>query len=141
MDYTSYSSGATIMRLSSSSAQDEVDSAQASVTAARNSVSTAQREVASKQQHVSELRDLISDSTIKSPIDGVVVSLNAVENQAFTGTEPLVVVADLSNIVVNAEVMSTDVGSVEPGQYATMSMYTNGRISNYADWCCQFGCT
>ena len=114
MDYTSYSSGATIMRLSSSSAQDEVDSAQASVTAARNSVSTAQREVASKQQHVSELRDLISDSTIKSPIDGVVVSLNAVENQAFTGTEPLVVVADLSNIVVNAEVMSTDVGSVEP---------------------------
>ena len=33
--------------------------------------------------------------------------------------------ADLSNIVVKAEVMSTDVGSVEPGQYATMSMYTN----------------
>ena len=39
------------------------------------------------------------------------------------------VVADLSNIVVKAEVMSTDVGSVEAGQYATMSMYSNGRLS------------
>ena len=125
MDYTSYSSGATIMRLSSSSAQDEVDSAQAGVTAARNSVAAAQREVSNKQSRVSELKNLISDSTIKSPIDGVVVSLNAVEDQAFTGTEPLVVVADLSNIIVKAEVMSTDVGSVEAGQYATMSMYSN----------------
>lgn len=125
LDYNSYSSGATIMRLSSSSAQDEVTSAQAGVTAARNSVTAAQREVTDKQKQVTELRNLINDSTIESPIDGVVVSLNAVEDQAFTGTEPLVVVADLNDIVVNAEVMSTDVGSVEPGQYATMTMYTN----------------
>ena len=125
LDYTSYSSGATIMRLSSAAAQDEVDSAQAGVTAARNSVSAAQREVSSRQSRVSELQRLISDAAIESPIDGVVVSMNAVEGQAFTGTEPLVVVADLNDIVVNAEVMSTDVGSVEAGQYATMTMYTN----------------
>lgn len=125
LDYNSYSSGATIMRLSSSAAQDEVTSAQAGVTAARSSVTAAQREVTEKQKHVTELRKLIEDSTIESPIDGVVVSMNAVEDQAFAGTEPLVVVADLNDIVVNAEVMSTDVGSVEPGQNATMTMYTN----------------
>ena len=39
----------------------------------------AQREVCeASSSRASELRDLISDSTIKSPIDGVVVSLNAV---------------------------------------------------------------
>ena len=63
-------------------------------------------------------------ATITSPIDGVVVSLNAVEDQQITGTEPLVVVADLNDIVVNADVMSTDVGAVQEGQLATMNMYT-----------------
>ena len=124
IDYYSYSSGATIMRLSSDAAQDEVKSAQSAVTAARNGVTTAQRQVTEKQKRVTELKKLISDSTIESPIDGVVVSLNAVEDQQITGTEPLVVVADLNDIVVNADVMSTDVGAVQEGQLATMNMYT-----------------
>ena len=124
IDYYSYSSGAIIMRLSSDAAQDEVKSAQSAVTAARNGVTTAQRQVTEKQKRVTELKKLISDSTIESPIDGVVVSLNAVEDQQITGTEPLVVVADLNDIVVNADVMSTDVGAVQEGQLATMNMYT-----------------
>ena len=124
IDYYSYSSGATIMRLSSDAAQDEVKSVQSAVTAARNGVTTAQRQVTEKQKRVTELKKLISDSTIESPIDGVVVSLNAVEDQQITGTEPLVVVADLNDIVVNADVMSTDVGAVQEGQLATMNMYT-----------------
>ena len=124
IDYYSYSSGATIMRLSSDAAQDEVKSAQSAVTAARNGVTTAQRQVTEKQKRVTELKKLISDSTIESPIDGVVVSLNAVEDQQITGTEPLVGVADLYDIVVNADVMSTDDGAVQEGQLATMNMYT-----------------
>ena len=124
IDYYSYSSGATIMRLSSDSAQDEVKNAQSGVTTARNGVTTAQRQVTEKQARISELRDLIADSTIESPIDGVVVSLNAVEDQEITGTDALVVVADLNDIVVNADVMSTDVGAVQEGQPATMNMYT-----------------
>ena len=73
---------------------------------------------------VGELRKLIEDSRVKSPIDGVVVSLNVVEDQEVTGADALVVVADLNDIVVNADVMSTDVGAVQEGQPAVMNMYT-----------------
>ena len=124
IDYYSYSSGATIMRLSSDTAQDEVRNAQNGVTTARNSVTSAQRQVSEKQARITELRKLIEDSHVKSPIDGVVVSLNVVEDQEVTGADALVVVADLNDIVVNADVMSTDVGAVQEGQPAVMNMYT-----------------
>ncbi len=124
IDYYSYSSGAAIMRLSSDTAQDEVRNAQNGVTTARNSVTSAQRQVSEKQARITELRKLIEDSRVKSPIDGVVVSLNVVEDQEVTGADALVVVADLNDIVVNADVMSTDVGAVQEGQPAVMNMYT-----------------
>lgn len=123
IDYYSYSSGATIMRLSSDSAQDEVKNAQNGVTTAQNGVTTAQKQVKDKQDRITELKKLIANATIESPIDGVVVSINAVADQDVTGTDALVVVADLNDIVVNADILSTDVGAVQPGQPATMSMY------------------
>lgn len=124
IDYYNYNSGATIMRLSSDAAQDEVKNAQNGVTTARNGVTTAQNLVKDKQERITELKKLIANSTVESTIDGVVVSLNAVPDQEVTGTDALVVVADLNDIVVNADILSTDVGAVQPGQPATMSMYT-----------------
>ena len=123
IDYYNYSSGATIMRLTSDAAQQEVTAAQNGVTTAQNGVTAAQKQVADKQKEISDLKKLIENATIESPIDGVVVSLNAVEEQEVTGTEALVVVADLTDIVVNADILSTDVGAVQPGQFATMNMY------------------
>nr|WP_297282588.1 HlyD family efflux transporter periplasmic adaptor subunit [uncultured Agathobaculum sp.] len=123
IDYYSYSSGATIMRLTSDSAQDEVKTAQNGVTTAKTGVTTAQKLVKDKQDRITELKKLIENATIESPIDGVVVSVNAIEDQDVSGTDALVVVADLNDIVVNADILSTDVGAVQPGQPATMSMY------------------
>ncbi|MGO5029864.1 HlyD family efflux transporter periplasmic adaptor subunit [Candidatus Agathobaculum pullicola] len=124
IDYYSYSSGATIMRLTSDSAQDEVKNAQNGVTTAKNGVTTAQKLVQDKQDRITELKKLIDNATIESPIDGVVVSVNAVADQDVSGADALIVVADLKDIVVNADILSTDVGAVQPGQSATMSMYT-----------------
>lgn len=123
IDYYSYSSGATIMRLTSDAAQDEVKNAQNGVTTALNGVTTAQKLVKDKQDRITELKKLIQNATIEAPIDGVVVSVNAVADQDVSGTDALVVVADLNDIVVNADILSTDVGAVQPGQSATMSMY------------------
>lgn len=123
IDYYSYSSGATIMRLTSDSAQDEVTTAQNGVTTARTGVTNAQKLVKDKQDRITELRKLIENAMIESPIDGVVVSVNAVADQDVGGTDALVVVADLNDIVVNADILSTDVGAVQSGQPATMSMY------------------
>lgn len=123
IDYYSYNSGATIMRLTSDAAQDEVKNAQNGVTTALNGVTTAQKLVKDKQDRITELKKLIQNATIEAPIDGVVVSVNIVADQDVSGTDALVVVADLNDIVVNADILSTDVGAVQPGQPATMSMY------------------
>ena len=123
IDYYNYSSGATIMRLSSDTAQQDVTAAQNGVNTARNGVTSAQKQVTDKQKQITDLKKLIENAAVESPIDGVVVSLNAVEDQEVAGTEPLVVVADLTDIVVNADILSTDVGAVQSGQFATMNMY------------------
>ena len=111
------------MRLTSDAAQDEVKNAQNGVTTALNGVTTAQKLVKDKQDRITELKKLIQNATIEAPIDGVVVSVNIVADQDVSGTDALVVVADLNDIVVNADILSTDVGAVQPGQPATMSMY------------------
>ena len=120
-----YSAGAAIMRMTSDALQDEVKNAQSSISSAQSTVVSAQTAVADKQARISELQLLIAQATVVSPIDGVVVTMNAVEDQEVSGADPLVVVADLSNIIVNASIMSTDMGAVQTGQPATMSMYNS----------------
>lgn len=130
LDYYAYSSGATIVSLTSDTVQDELKAANDNITTAQNGVTTAEKLVQTKQERINELKKIIADSTLKSPIDGVVVSLNAMRDMETTGTDPLVVVADLNDIIVNAEIMSTDVAAVQPDQPVTMTMYTNdGSIS------------
>lgn len=130
IDYYSYNSGATIMRLTSDAAQNELKNAQTQVNAARTQVTNAQKVVTEKQKRVTELTTAIADSTIKAPIDGVIVSLNAVPDMDVSGGSALAVIADMDDIIVNANIASTDVLNVEAGQIATMSMYTqDGEIS------------
>ena len=88
-------------------------------------VASAKTAADEKRAHIAELQQQIQNSTVTSPMDGIVVSLNAVEGQEATGSETLVVVADLNDIVVNAEVSSMDIGSVQQGQQATMTMYAS----------------
>ena len=120
-----YSAGGTIMRMTSDALQDEVRNAQSAITAAQSTVQAAQSAVTDKQTRISELQLLISQATVVSPIDGVVVTMNAVEEQEVGGADPLVVVADLNDIIVNASIMSTDMGAVQTGQSAIMSMYNS----------------
>lgn len=124
IDYYNYSSGAAIMRISSDEAQDRLKEAQAELTGARNEVTRAQKLVQTKQERITELKKLIANATVTSPIDGVVVSLNATVEQEVSGTEALCVVADLQDIIVNANITATDVMAVQPGQTAIMTMYT-----------------
>lgn len=123
--YSTYNGGALIMSLSSDASQDEISAAQNGIAAANRTVASAKTAADEKRAHIAELQQKIQNSTVTSPIDGVVVSLNAVEGQEATGSETLVVVADLNDIAVNAEVSSMDIGSVQQGQQATMTMYAS----------------
>ena len=123
--YSTYNGGALIMSLSSDASQDEIAAAQNGIAAANRTVDSAKTAANEKRAHIAELQQQIQNSTVTSPMDGIVVSLNAVEGQEATGSETLVVVADLNDIVVNAEVSSMDIGSVQQGQQATMTMYAS----------------
>ena len=118
-----YSSGAVIMSISNVTAPDTSD-ARSSLTAAQSTAAAAQAKVSEIQTRILKLQQEILDATMTASIDGVVTSLNAEEGEETDGTEPLVVVSDLSDTVVTAELMTDEVQSVEPGQTVTMNMYT-----------------
>lgn len=98
--YSTYNGGALIMSLSSDASQDEISAAQNGIAAANRTVASAKTAADEKRAHIAELQQKIQNSTVTSPIDGVVVSLNAVEGQEATG-------------------------SVQQGQRATMTMYAS----------------
>lgn len=104
-------------------AQRNVVNAQKTVADRQKSVAERQKNVAEKQKTVTELNQAISDSTIKATIDGIIVNIDAAEGSTVAGSAPLIVIADLNDIIVNANITATDVPSVEPGQSATMTMY------------------
>lgn len=118
-----YSSGAVIMSISNVTAPDTSD-ARSSLTAAQSTAAAAQAKVSEIQTRILKLQQEILDATMTASIDGVVTSLNAEEGEETDGTEPLVVVSDLSDTVVTAELMTDEVQSVGPGQTVTMNMYT-----------------
>ena len=118
-----YSSGAVIMSISNVTAPDTSD-ARSSLMAAQSTAAAAQAKVSEIQTRILKLQQEILDATMTASIDGVVTSLNAEEGEETDGTEPLVVVSDLSDTVVTAELMTDEVQSVEPGQTVTMNMYT-----------------
>lgn len=118
-----YSSGAVIMSISNVTAPDTSD-ARSSLMAAQSTAAAAQAKVSEIQTRILKLQQEILDATMTASIDGVVTSLNAEEGEETDGTEPLVVVSDLSDTVVTAELTTDEVQSVEPGQTVTMNMYT-----------------
>lgn len=107
--YQKFTAGQTILRLTSDDA-----------TAALQS---AQQLVQSRQETVNELTQRIEQCTVVSPINGVVMSMNAVEGEDLTGETMPCVVADTQNIIVNADIAMSDVPSVQAGQPAFLSMY------------------
>lgn len=107
--YQKFTAGQTILRLTSDDA-----------TAALQS---AQQLVQSRQETVNELTQRIAQCTVVSPINGVVMSMNAVEGEDLTGETVPCVVADTQNIIVNADIAMSDVPSVQAGQPAFLSMY------------------
>lgn len=125
LDNASYTSGATIITMTSDDLQDDLRIAESRVKTAQSKIVSAQRQVQAKQAKITELQKIIADATLKSPIDGVIVSLNAEPGQDVTGADALVTVADLTDIIVNADVASADVSFVQAGQLANMTVYLN----------------
>lgn len=111
MSYYRYGAGDAILSLTNEDAAASLESQQ--------------KQVASKQEEIDRLTTLIANSTVVAPIDGVVVSMPIVVEEELNGSTVPCVVADMTAIVVNADISMADVAGVAPGQMATITMYTS----------------
>jgi len=103
-------------------AQELFDQARLSFDNATAALAAAVQGVAQAEAGLRQAEEDLSRTTILSPIDGKVVELNAHEGEVvITGTmnnpgSVIAVVADLSEILVEAEVGETEVVAVKVGQ-------------------------
>ena len=74
-----------------------------------------------------------SNGPLRSPIDGLVVSSHAVENQVVSPMEPVAVIADTGRIHIQAHIEETDILRVRVGQTAvvTIDALGNQRFAGY----------
>lgn len=103
-------------------------SAEANLEASRKSLNVSRFNLKAAEAEIERAKDNLSYTTIHSPIDGVVTSVNVEPGEvAITGTmnnpgTVLLEVADLSTMLVVAELDEADVGQVTEGQAARVRM-------------------
>lgn len=79
--------------------------------------------------------NLTSKAEIKSPIDGKVIQTNVVGGQMVTPGTAVAIIADISNIYVNANIKETDIFKIKPGQKVELAVdaYPNKRLAGYVE--------
>jgi len=104
--------------------QAQYAAAEYSISAAEQNLIVMEHTLTAAQARVEEVQEALSYTTIYSPIDGVITQLNAeVGEVVMTGTmnnpgTVILQVADLSTMILLAEVDETNVGQVKIGQKA-----------------------
>lgn len=106
--------------------QSQYDSAVHSIQAEELGLLVAQHNLEAQQAQIEEANEAINHTVIRSPIDGVITRINAeVGEVVMTGTmnnpgTVIIVVADLSEMLLVAQVDEADIGKLEVGQEAVV---------------------
>ncbi|MBK5258484.1 MAG: efflux RND transporter periplasmic adaptor subunit [Thermoanaerobaculia bacterium] len=109
-------------------AQELLERAEVDLSNARAGSASAEEGVRQSQASLIQAQDDLSRTTILAPIDGKVVELNAQKGEVvITGTmnnpgSSIAVIADLSQILVEAEVGETEVVAIRTGQAARVTV-------------------
>ena len=104
--------------------QAQVEASEQGIQAARLNLIVLEHNLQAALARVDEAREALSYTTITAPIDGVITRLNAeVGEVVVTGTmnnpgTVILTVADLSQMILNAQVDETNIGRVQVGQPA-----------------------
>jgi HlyD family secretion protein len=106
----------------------EMDTAENTYATARADADASREEVSRLTAALRGAKDSLSKTTYHSPIDGKIVALNIEEGEIVVvgtmnnpGTE-ILTVADISRMLVKADVDETDVVDVRPGQAAKITV-------------------
>jgi HlyD family secretion protein len=115
------------LRAENESAKHDLEAAQRNLVVLKHNLDAADARIA-------EAKELLSYTTITSPINGVVTRVNAkVGEMVMTGTmnnpgTVILEVSDLSQMLAVAEIDEADVGSLQAGQEATATVLAFGNI-------------
>ena len=110
----------------------DLAAAESSLLADKMNLEVLQHNLASMEAEVNRCRDSLTYTVITSPIDGVVTRVKAqVGEMAITGTmnnpgTEILQVADLSQMLVVAEIDEASIGEVQVGQSAKVHMQAYG---------------
>jgi cobalt-zinc-cadmium efflux system membrane fusion protein len=80
-----------------------------------------------------ETNESLRSVSIEAPISGVIVNRNIQVGQV-TGTEPLFVIADLSEVWVQLDVFGRDLSSVAAGQQTIITSLDGNNFDGIIDW-------
>lgn len=107
----------------------ELDAATAAMDMARARIGEVEAAIAKAKIALEDAKERLEDTVIKAPIDGTLVEKSVEKGQiissgitSVTGGTKLCVIADLSRLVLFAMVDETDIGRVEPGQKAVITV-------------------
>lgn len=126
LDNYRYTSGAVLCRLKNEDLQDAIGTAQRTLESAQKTVQT-------KQERIAELQKLINDSTVTATIDGIVTSLNVTEGEKLeSSTTAPCTIADLSNIIVKANIPELDVDKVQNGMPVVITLDNDDAQTPYS---------
>lgn len=105
-------------------ALQQVQDLEASIASAERTISVLESSLAAAEADISRADEAVRRTVITSPIDGVITLLNAeVGELVLVGTmnnpgTVIMTIADLSRMILNAEVAETDVARLRAGQTA-----------------------
>lgn len=116
IDYYNFTQGQTICKLQNEDLYDQIKTAERSLKSANDIL-------ADKQKRIVELEDLIANSTVTSPIDGIITYMSAVEGDTLDGSFAPCTVADLTSIVVKIDISELDINKVAVGMPVTMESH------------------
>ena len=113
----------------------DLDAASVDVDSARAQVKSSQASLVQARAQLNNQKVNLGYTTIKAPIDGIVISRNVDEGQTVAASMNaptlFVLAADLTHMQVVANIDESDVGRMRPGQHVTFQVdaYPNERFT------------
>jgi HlyD family secretion protein len=105
----------------------QYDSAKYNLDASEKNLTVLKYNLEASEAHIEEAKETLSYTTITSPINGVVTRVNTKVGEMVTGTinypgTVIMEVSDRSKMLVVAQVDEADIGALEVGQKAVVSV-------------------
>jgi HlyD family secretion protein len=104
-------------------AQQSVDDLSASIEAAKHTISVIGSTLAGSEADIARAEDALGNTVILSPMDGIITVLDMEVGEQVLGTfnnigSRIMTIADLTRMILKAEIAESDIASVEQGQIA-----------------------